>query len=317
MSLIISFLILLFSIAPMRGNEASFGYIVHSTVNIGDDIQSLAVRRLLPPDAVGIDREQVHEFSCPAKVFTVISGWFMHHRNGYWDLPTPPPIQSWPPSSKIHPFFISVHFTDTLFPALFTEENIEYLKEYGPIGARDLFTLEELQKRGIPSYFSGCLTLTLDNPLKKRNNLIYLVDVDDETANYVRSKTTLPVVRLTHGQPVLQLLKPEYRLKYAEHFLDKYRQCKCVVTTRLHAALPCLAFETPVLLISPTRQGTVDPRFPGLWELTRHCYKEELLAGAVDFDFDHPTENPKGYIAIRERLIQTMADWVRHMNLSK
>ena len=234
----------------------------------------------------------------------------MHHQGGYWDLPLPPPVKSWPPSPVIDPFFISIHFTGTFLPILFSEENIAYLKKHAPIGARDLFTLNELQKRDIPSYFSGCLTLTLENECQERNDIIYLVDLDEETIQYIKSKTSSPIVVLTHGKPLLQLLCVEHRLKYAEHLLNLYRKCKCVVTTRLHAAMPCLAFETPILMISSDRRGAVDARFTGLLEYTLHSSKEELLNGEIEYNFDHPPENPKDYLVMRERLLKIMTDWV-------
>ena len=234
----------------------------------------------------------------------------MHQKGGYWELPIPPPDKSWPPPDIIDPFFISVHFTESFYPTVFSNEGIEYLKKHAPIGARDLVTLRELQKRGIPSYFSGCLTLTLENNCQERNDTIYLVDLDDETIAYIRSKTSSPIVVLTHGQPLLQLLCPEHRLAYSEFFLDRYRRCKCVVTTRLHATLPCLAFNTPVLMISSDRRGTFNDRFTGLVEHSWNCSKEELLNGEINYDFDRPPENPQTHLPIRENLIKIMNEWV-------
>ncbi len=297
--------------ASFSYGEEALGYISHSTTNIGDDIQSIAVKRFLPANAIAVDREFISAFASPSSVRTVVSGWFMHQKGGYWELSVAPPESSWPPSAAIDPFFISIHLTGTFLPTVFTEEGIAYLRKFGPIGARDLFTLNELQKRGIPSYFSGCLTLTLENHCKERNDLIYLVDVDQETINYIRSKTTSPTVVLTHGRPILQLLSTEHRLKYAEHLLDLYRRCKCVVTTRLHAAMPCLAFETPVFMVSSDRRGSMDARFEGLVEHVHHGSKEELLAGECGYDFNSPPENPKTYLPIREQLCQTMTEWVQ------
>lgn len=311
MKRIIPFLfVAIFYVSLISGDE-SFGYISHSTINIGDDIQTIAVKQFLPQNAVAVDREFIYEFTHESKVNTVVSGWFMHQKNNYWDLPVPPPEKSWPPAGIIDPFFISIHLTGTFLPTVFSNENIDYLKKHAPIGARDLFTFNELQKRGIPSYFSGCLTLTLKNECKERNDIIYLVDLDEECIAYIKSKTSSPVVVLTHGRPILQMLSVDHRLKYAEHFLNLYRKCKCVITTRLHAAMPCLAFETPLLMISSDKPGHLDLRFTGLVEHTHHCSKEELLKGEIDYDFNHPPENPKTYLPMRENLIKIMKEWVQ------
>ena len=53
------------------------------------------------------------------------------------------------------------------------------------------------------------------------------------------------------------------RFKIAKNLLDRYARAKLVVTTRLHAALPCLALHTPVIFINKAYVG----RFPGLYEL--------------------------------------------------
>lgn len=304
-------LFLTFLSTSLHADEKTFGFISHSTINIGDDIQSIAVKQFLPQNALHVDREFISEFACNSKVHTVVSGWFMHEKNHYWDLTLPAPEKSWPPSPIIDPFFISIHLTGTFLPTVFSNDNIAYLRKHAPIGARDLFTLNELQKRGIPSYFSGCLTLTLKNEFKERNNLIYLVDLDEETIAYIKSKTTSPTVVITHGRSLLQILSPEHRLKYAEHLLDLYKKCSCVVTTRLHAAMPCLAFETPVLMISSDRRGSMDSRFAGLIEHTRHCSKEELLNGEMQYDFDKPGPNPTTHLPIRANLIKIMNEWVK------
>jgi hypothetical protein len=295
--------------------ENTLGYISQSTLNIGDDIQTIAVKRFLPNSAVPIDREFIAEFSYNSPVKAVLSGWFMHLKGGYWELRAPPPEKSWPPSPVIDPFFVSIHFNPQLHEALFSEQNIEYLKKYSPIGARDLYTLELLQKKGIPSYFSGCLTLTLENTHTERNDIIYLVDLDEETIHYIQSKVSSPIVVMTHGKPLLPFLSTEHRLKYAEYILDLYRKAKCVVTTRLHAAMPCLAFKTPVLMFDSV-DGGVEVRFTGLVEHTWHCSRRQLRDGEVEYDFDNPPENPNTYIPIRENLIKIMTDWVQENSKS-
>ncbi len=298
----------LFSV-PIFG-KTTFGYVSHSTINIGDDIQTLATKRFLPVSAVPVDREFIHEFRCNSPIKAVVSGWFMHVKEGYWELPFPPPEISWPPSSQIDPFFISIHLTGSFHSIVFSEENIDYLKQHSPIGARDLFTLGILQEKNIPSYFSGCLTLTLENNYTERNDIIYLVDLDEATIRYIQSNVSSPTVIVTHGKPLLQFLCVEHRLKYAECILDLYRKAKCVVTTRLHAALPCLAFKTPVLMLDSVDGGS-EPRFTGLVEHTWHCSRRELCEGGVDYDFDHPPENPSTYLPIRENLIKIMTEWVQ------
>lgn len=308
---ILFFVFFEFLCIPFVKGEGPFGYISNSTLNIGDDIQTIAAKRFLPENSISIDREFISEFNYGSTIKTVVSGWFMHHsKDVYWDLQVPPPQKCWPPSPVIDPFFISFHITGSIQPIIFSDENIEYLKIHGPIGARDLFTLHALQKRDVPCYFSGCLTLTLENTCEERGDTIYLVDLHEDAIKYIRSKVKSPIVVLTHSRPFLQFLTQERRLKYTEHLLDLYRKAKCVVTTRLHAAMPCLAFKTPVFVIPSDTKGSINLRFTGLEELTWHCSTEELCNGEIDYDFDNPPKNPETYIPMRENLIQRMTEWV-------
>ena len=46
------------------------------------------------------------------------------------------------------------------------------------------------------------------------------------------------------------LVDSEERFETAQHFLDELAQAKLVITSRIHTALPCLAFGTPVVFIN-------------------------------------------------------------------
>jgi hypothetical protein len=288
--------------------DPDFGFISYSTTNIGDDIQAIAASQFLPKESISIDREFIHDFSRSTPVNLLANGWFMHTKNVCWYLnETAPPEKSWPPSKAIRPFFISFHLTPEFIPEALTEEGVAYLKKHAPIGARDPATLEVLHNAGIPAYFSGCLTLTLQNQCTVRDDVIYAVDIPPMCLEYLRSKVDTPVVVVNHGVPleIFQERNASKRLTYARELLKKYSRAKCVITSRLHAALPCLALETPVLLIKDC-QG---PRFKGLSELCRRCTVEQLLSGQFDFDFNRPSENPRDYLKIREDLIRRVLWW--------
>lgn len=86
--------------------------------------------------------------------------------------------QQWPPSSKIIPFYVAVHFNSTVKDKLLSDESIAYLKKYEPIGCRDTNTVKLLQSKGINAYFSGCMTLTLGRNYHSeiKENKYYFVD---------------------------------------------------------------------------------------------------------------------------------------------
>ena len=69
--------------------------------------------------------------------------------------------ENWPPSDFVKPLLISMHISPIKAEQLLTPAGIDFLKKNSPVGCRDLYTKDLLEKHGIPSYFSACLTLTL------------------------------------------------------------------------------------------------------------------------------------------------------------
>ncbi|MFH1254765.1 MAG: polysaccharide pyruvyl transferase family protein [bacterium] len=291
---LVSFFVL-FGCSVISG-KSNFGYINHGkSRNIGDAIQSIAAKRFIPKNSIGVEREALHRVNFKTKINTIMNAWY----GG----------KSWPPSDCIEPLLISMHFNEKFFSVAFSHKGIAYLKQHGPVGTRDYSTFKELQKRGIPSYYSGCLTLTLENPYSERdrNDIIYAVDIDAECIKFIKSKTKYKVEVLSHRFSKEELKFDEEKFQFAEEILKKYSKAKCVITSRLHAAMPCLALKTPVLLINIQKDQY---RFEGLNELVRNCSREELLAGLSGFDLNEPTQNSDLYVPIRENLIKIVTNWV-------
>lgn len=136
-----------------------------SFINIGDYIQALASSQFYPTVDGFIQREGLKEYQGD-KVAAIMNGWYMHN-----------PIH-WPPSPLITPLFVAFHINTSVKDQMLNEESIRYLKKYEPIGCRDIFTMDCLKSKGIDSYFSGCMTLTLGYKYKSstRNSKIYFVD---------------------------------------------------------------------------------------------------------------------------------------------
>lgn len=221
-----------------------YGLIVFkNTKNIGDDIQSYAVKRFLPKVDYYIEREELNEFISDNNepVKAIISGWFNHSK------------LSFPPSPFIEPYFISAHFTDELKsrkPIYFTEYFMSYLRKYEPIGLRDDLVKEYLDQNNISNYFSGCATLTIEKfkNINKTDN-ICLVDLDYFTTENIKNKFDNVITKTHNVDENYTTLSYEKRFEYVENLLKTYQSSKCVITTRLHCALPCLALGVPVILV--------------------------------------------------------------------
>ena len=134
-------------------------------VNIGDYIQALASSQFLPQIDGFIDRERLKDYNSE-ECKLIMNGWYIHN------------AQQWPPSSKIIPLYVAVHFNSTVKDKLLSNESIAYLKQYEPIGCRDTNTVKLLQSKGVNAYFSGCMTLTLGRNYHSeiKENKYYFVD---------------------------------------------------------------------------------------------------------------------------------------------
>ncbi len=241
-------------------------------VNIGDHIQSCAAEQFLPKVDFYVERDGLNKPDYePAKI--IMNGWFT-------DAP-----HNWPPNPNLKPLFISFHLQPSSAEIILSKkENVDYLKEHGPIGCRDYKTLDLLQKSGIDSYFSFCLTTTLDEKYKtdETSDAIYIVD---PLYGYDRGMLSkMDPIEVLKKFPIKKLsklkdyFKPKTNLKEfvpehiiekgvslnhyvnskrpneelygeAKELLHKYARAKMVITSRIHCALPCLALGTPVLFV--------------------------------------------------------------------
>lgn len=291
-----------------------YGVIVcRETENIGDDIQSYAAACLLPEVNYYIEREHMDVFRPKEDepVNTILNGWLMNNKLG------------WPISPCINPLYISMHFWEQ--DALRVDDDFlkglggEDLKAHAPVGARDLNTQRMLERNGIPSYFSGCVTLTLPRKFQKRpplNTCVCLTDVTEATVDYVRKQYPDITVHVIEHEPVKlpplvdQGASWEQRFAQVEKLLELYQNVTAVVTTRLHCALPCLALGTPVLLLKDDDVLIEQSRLDGLSELVRTAQTKDFVAGMVDFNLEAPPANPEQYLQIRNDLIRTVQKFV-------
>ena len=98
----------------------------------------------------------------------------------------------------------------------------------------------------------------------------------------------------------------EERFKKGRELIQLYADSRCVVTSKLHCALPCLTQHTPVLLALPRDGcGIVDmyERMECFFELFNMCWYEDFREGSVEYDFRNPPDNPNTYLKYRESLI--------------
>ena len=292
-----------------------YGIILYQgTENLGDDILTYSAKKYLPQIDYYIDRESLNTFvpDKKEKVNVIFNGYFLHNK------------LNWPPSPYMNPFFVGFHYTDDDrfgTPAyMYLRAFSDYFKKYEPVGARDYITCNEFINNDIESYFSGCLTLTLD-PFEgvEKNNKILLTDVSQEVEEFVRNKMPNETIEcLTHAYTEEEReesrrvdTEAAYKLREPKviDILKKYQAAKLVITSRLHCALPCLALGTPVIVITKDTHD-FDIRVGSYLPLLHHCTEEELLTGQFEYDLNNPKENRTDYLEFRKGLVKSVTDFI-------
>lgn len=218
-----------------------YGLLSHrDCINIGDTIQSVAVQRLLPRVDLYIDRDYITEYKGEL-CLVVMNGWFLLH------------YKNWPPPSNIVPLFFGFHAHEERV----VREHVSYFKQWEPIGCRDLYTMQLCVEEGIQAYFSGCLTLTLKNtqPLQQRQG-IYVVNCKKPVQ--LPPEVESEAIHISHG--ISAATSIEDKIREARGLLNLYQKAELVITSLLHCALPCAAFNTPCLFVPEDENDT---RFSG------------------------------------------------------
>jgi len=291
---------------------ASFGLLTYSTRNLGDDIQSLAAAQYLPHIDHYINRDRLSEVAYKHDIHMICNGWFLEY-----------PFD-WPPPPNIHPLFISFHIADKQHVSSVLTHPVltQYYKQYEPIGCRDTHTVKLLHSIGVQAYFSHCLTLTLQRPPVQRSNQILFLDPFGTERDYAFPDPSSPAFRhdlwglfpkevrarslyLTHYSTERD---PRQRFKRARELLDKYASASLVITSRLHCALPCLAFGTPVIFLYRNGESY---RIRNALPLLRTYSFDELQEGKAQIDWGRPLQNPVDISVIAKELSQRCVHFVR------
>lgn len=264
------------------------------TENIGDDIQSYAQMRFLPQIDYVIDRERLDTFSCEEKVAVIMNAWYMYNKS------------NWPPSASIYPLLLSMHIAEDDYFGIGTKflDGLggDYLRNHGPVGARDESTLNLLQKKEIESYWSGCMTLTIEQfPNISKDGNVCFVDLDEEISNFLEKEySDISIVYLSHIVEYINDEKTfEDRIERVKKLLKRYQAASYVVTSRLHCALPCLALGTPVVLVY---KEEYDSRMSSFLPILNVTTRDDILNGKFRFDFLNPPQNKDEYKKIRANL---------------
>lgn len=276
-----------------------YGLFAYGTANIGDDIQSWATASFLPKIDTLVFRDLLWAYESTQRTMVVMNSWFMLGRENFHK----------PPSDGIVPIF---HGFSIGPKELLDRDWLNYYRKHQPIGCRDLWTRNQLRKRGIDAYWSGCLTAMLEPPDRIGEDAregVFIVDVDPELERrLIPPEIRKDAIRSTHQ------IKPENRrnlaarLELARTLLEDYRRARLVITRRLHAALPCLAYGTPVIVLLDDSIPYVASRWRGFEEVLPVFGLNDT--NKIDIDWDAPpiSRRPKQFDEAAELMRTRIAE---------
>lgn len=278
------------------------------TDNIGDDIQTFAQERFIPHVDYLIDRENLESFipEKKEKVKVIMNAWYIHDKFNF-DI-----------SPYIEPLYISMFLKKFPYQAGITigidylNKNIlESFKKYSPVGARDIHTKNLLDKLGIESYFSGCMTLTINkfSDVEKKDYIV-VVGLNDKEIDYIKKKTNREVINFIQDIDKGSFANEswEVRRKRVIDTLKLYQGAHLVITTKLHCSLPCLALGTSVLLLYDTSFPENKDRIGTYLSYLNYIKREDFFSANIQFE--NPPKNPTKYLELRNELEKKVINFI-------
>lgn len=200
-----------------------------------------------------IDRDASSVTPPPVNTWMFAFGWYMH--------PSFDDRLDFPFHENINPIFISFHCNNL---DLINDEYADYLRRHGPIGCRDWTTVYLLRSKGVPAFFSGCITSTLDNIFAACGDAAEAGETVFVDAKKPRQdgRTSLIQARehVRWNDPVTNLHES---IEMIESYATKYAK---IVTSRLHSFIPATAIGAEVEFVP---RNPSDVRFEGLLHLNR------------------------------------------------
>jgi hypothetical protein len=208
---------------------AIFGY---TTTNLGDDVQSLAAAALLPRVDAYVERERLDKVRLAEPHRLIMNSWFA--------------IKRWRgvPSPSLQPYYFGQCVGR---PELVNDAWLSEWRRHQPVGLRDTWSVSVLREQGIDAYYSGCLTTFMGrffHPPERREGVVF-VDVPAGMERFIPEDLRARARRITNETGKGDT-NQKSRFEKIAKVLDVVRTAELVVTRRLHTALPCVGFGTPV-----------------------------------------------------------------------
>jgi lipopolysaccharide biosynthesis glycosyltransferase len=210
-------------------------------------------------EVMTIHRDASMYEAIPEDTWVLCFGWYMHAlfsmRHGF------------PLHRNLRPIFISFHCNKR---ELLTPDAVEYLRRYGPVGCRDWTTVYLLLSLGVPAFFSGCLTTTINTVFP---DLTDGPPADAPVAYVDAQPEDVPADGVTykHSSGAVRRRSFVENVYAAVDLLETYRgRHRRVVTSRLHCYLPVRSLGVDVDF---RPKNPSDVRFDGLIDIDDKAFR--------------------------------------------
>lgn len=155
-------------------------------------------------------------------------------------------------SPKIHPVFIAISVIHS------SVVDSMGLKEYEPIGCRDLYSYRVLKQAGVDAYVNGCMTITLPKrELGADRKKVYFIDIPEKLRPFIPEELLKDAVfdsQVFFGDEAYNADEKFTDARYMEYI----REAKLVVSSRLHCVVPCAAAGIPTVAVCEKKSFRFD-----------------------------------------------------------
>lgn len=213
--------------------------------NIGDEIQTLAVLRLLGMSrhtTIPINRENMTAVESNTPINLVMNGWFLNSAN-------------WPPSEKIQPIFFGFHIGRRHQRLFLSETSINYFKKHEPIGCRDHGTKKLLESQGIRCFHSWCPTLTFPKRERQpKHGFTYIIVENKKLRRVIPKSIRRDAMLVYHNIRMPCNINADDKFDLTTRVYKTYKEnATLIITDKIHCAMPAIAMGIPVVFITHKR----------------------------------------------------------------
>ncbi len=236
-----------------------------NVINLGDDIQSLAVVEMLKQLSVKENQiDYIVRSEMGIRNQKREKGIFIPATGGLaWN--TYPAKHDLPINDfNLRILYFGTRIPDGMFDVLrHYDAFIASMKKYEPIGCRDVATRDFLRSLGIKAFFSKCVTIGFDERHPEiKGNKIFIIGIPGNLVETIIS--TIPdhlKARIQHLAQIVDFPRcgpmddndAKHTKRLAQERLDLLkREAMLVISSHIHVVMPCAAMGIPVIFYDKT-----------------------------------------------------------------